>query len=187
MRHNDTSGVMAIEACISLTLFMIIMYALYSMVTLFSAQSIIGHALSESCQSLALENYSASKSDGAWSVSQLPASLVRLFSTSPERDDLFTNDENIGKADDTTVQNLSKTRFAAFLGGDVENADTILRALGVQGGLDGMDFSKTAVKGSDLTMSVTYKIALLIRADAFHLGVYTTTQSVCSRLWGSAD
>ena len=76
MHQDDTSGVMAIEACVSLTFFMIIMYALYSMVTLFSAQSIIGHALSESCQSLALENYSTSKSDGAWSVSQVPVSLV---------------------------------------------------------------------------------------------------------------
>ena len=187
MHQDDTSSVMAIEACVSLTFFMIIMYALYSMVTLFSAQSIIGHALSESCQSLALENYSTSKSDGAWSVSQVPVSLVKLFTTSPERNDLFTTDETIAKTDQNTVQDLSKTRFAAFLGGSEENADAILKALGVQEGLEGMDFSKTGVNGSDLTMSVTYKIALLIRADAFHLGEFTTTQSVCSRLWGSSD
>ena len=35
MHQDDTSGVMAIEACVSLTFFMIIMYALYSMVPCF--------------------------------------------------------------------------------------------------------------------------------------------------------
>lgn len=183
MHRDDTSGVMAIEACIGLTFFMIVMFALFSMVTLFSAQSLIGHALSESCQSLALESYGTDKADGGWSITRIPADLVNLFTTDPQSNGKFTTDENISKADESTVQSLSRARFAAFLGGDEAGADAILKALGVQDGLGGMDFSKTSLDGADLNIRVTYKIELLIRADIFGLGEFTTTQSVCSRLW----
>lgn len=36
---------MALEACISLTLFLIAMMALYSLINMFTAQSMISHAL----------------------------------------------------------------------------------------------------------------------------------------------
>jgi len=50
-------GVMALEACISLTLFLIAMMALYSLINMFTAQSMISHALQQTGQSIALENY----------------------------------------------------------------------------------------------------------------------------------
>ena len=40
-------GVMALEACISLTLFLIAMMALYSLINMFTAQSMISHALQQ--------------------------------------------------------------------------------------------------------------------------------------------
>ena len=48
---------MALEACISLTLFLIAMMALYSLINMFTAQSMISHALQQTGQSIALENY----------------------------------------------------------------------------------------------------------------------------------
>ena len=54
---EEQDGVMALEACISLTLFLIVMLTLYSMLRMFTIQSMISHAAQESCQSMAIENY----------------------------------------------------------------------------------------------------------------------------------
>ena len=48
--HSE-DGAIALEACISLTLFMIVMMSLYSMIAMFTAQSTISHALQQTGQS----------------------------------------------------------------------------------------------------------------------------------------
>ena len=57
---DEQDGAIAIEACISLTLFLIVMIALYSVIQAFTVQSMISHAMQEACQSMALENYNQS-------------------------------------------------------------------------------------------------------------------------------
>lgn len=57
---DEQDGAVAIEACISLTLFLIVMIALYSVIQVFTVQSMISHAMQEACQSMALENYNQS-------------------------------------------------------------------------------------------------------------------------------
>ena len=71
-------GVMALEACISLTLFLIAMVALYSLINMFTAQSMISHALQQTGQSIALENYKNSKTD-VKTLQKLPLSLLQKF------------------------------------------------------------------------------------------------------------
>lgn len=58
---DEQDGAIAIEACISLTLFLIVMIALYSVIQVFTVQSMISHAMQEACQSMALENYNMEK------------------------------------------------------------------------------------------------------------------------------
>jgi len=41
---DEQDGAIAIEACISLTLFLIVMIALYSVIQVFTVQSMISHA-----------------------------------------------------------------------------------------------------------------------------------------------
>ena len=69
-------GVIALEACISLTLFLIVMLALYSLINMFTAQSMIAHALQQTGQSIALENYKNSKSD-VKTMQRLPLALLQ--------------------------------------------------------------------------------------------------------------
>lgn len=69
---------MALEACISLTLFLIAMVALYSLINMFTAQSMISHALQQTGQSIALENYKNSKTD-VKTLQKLPLSLLQKF------------------------------------------------------------------------------------------------------------
>ena len=189
-KNDDTRGIMAVEACFSLTLFLLIMLALYSLLILFMAQNMIGHALTESSQSLALESYGTSQITGSWSLTNLPMGVARLFTSNPDNNQVFFSGERwfdtegMYKADEDAVQEISRTRFAAFLGGGEEDADRILRTLGVKDGLNGMDFSESKLEGSDLTISVSYTVQLRFRLEAFHLGEFDTGQSVCARLWG---
>lgn len=182
LQDEDTRGVMAIEACVGLTLFMMLMFALYSFIVLFMAQSLIGHALTESSQSLALETYGTSKLDKGWNTSAIVVGLAKLVTTDPDSNGTFVSDTK-WTSDPDAVKKMAKQRFAAYLAGGEEDADAMLRTLGVKDGLDGLDFSKTAVSGSDLTISVHYNIGLLVRLDALHLGDFETTQSVCARMW----
>lgn len=182
--QKDTEGVMAIEACLSLTLFMMLMFALYSFITLFMAQSLIGHALTESSQSLAIETYGVTKENVGWNTSAVAVKLTQLITTNPQTAQDFTCDTK-WSSDPAKVKQMARQRFAAYLAGDEEKADALLLALGVENGLDGLDFDGTAVSGSDLTISVHYNVKLMVRLEAFHLGEFDTTQSVCARLWAA--
>lgn len=71
-------GVMALEACISLTLFLIVMLALYSILQMFTAQSMIAHAAQEACQSIALENYNQT-TFATGTLQQVPSWLFTLI------------------------------------------------------------------------------------------------------------
>lgn len=190
-------GMIALEATIGLLLFLMMMLALYSIIPLFMAQSMIGHALSESCQSMALETYVTAKlDDGNLSVSDLPISVVEMISSiggNSQFDDssaAFSTDERWfdlnGKEvpDNALIEKLAKARFCAYFGGGEDKTDEMLKVLGIKNGLDDLDFSGSTFSGSDLVIVLKYKISLKIGLGDF--SQFESSQSVCSRLWGSA-
>lgn len=188
---KEESGILALEATISMTFFIFFMLALYSLTTLFMAQYMIGHALSESCQSLSLETYGTDTLGNKWSLGGVLNRFIQTVAgggsaTGPySSNDMWFKDTYTSSA---KVQEICKSRFAAYIGGGQNpsgKADSILKAIGVKNGLDGMDFSETKLDGSDLTISVTYKIRLIFGVDRLGLGDFDATQSVCSRIWGS--
>lgn len=185
---KEEQGVLALEAVISLTFFVFFMLALYSLITLFMAQYMIGHALSESSQSLSLETYGTNKLGNDWSIGGALNQLVQGIAgggytiTDYSDNSLWFKDTYTSSA---KVQEVCKRRFAAYLGGNEANADSMLKVLGVKSGLDGIDFSDTKLSGNDLTISISYKIQLTFRVDWLKLGEFNAVQSVCSRLWGS--
>lgn len=203
--REECRGAIALEACIGLTVFMMLMLAVYSLVPLFMAQNIISHALLESCQSLAIESYGTSKiDDGKAQISDLHMELLKLFcsaksavtssSIDHERDAHYITDERwfdiIEKeyvvTDYSGVEDVARERFATYLAGGIEAADEMLENLGVVDGLDGVDFTGTKLDGSDLVISIQYTTRLKIRLEMFGFGEFSSVQQVCSRLWGSA-
>lgn len=185
---QEEQGVLALEATISLTFFTFFMLALYSLVTLFMAQYMIGHALSVSSQSLSLETYGTDKLGNDWSIGGGLNQLVQGIAGEGHTITNYSDNSLWFKETYTSserVQSVCRTRFAAYMGGSVENADSILKKIGVVNGLDGMDFSETKLDGSDLIVSVSYKIRLIFGVERLGLGEFNASQSVCSRLWGS--
>ncbi|MGN0706803.1 MAG: TadE/TadG family type IV pilus assembly protein [Faecalibacterium sp.] len=190
--RKKQEGAIALEACISLTLFLIVMITLYSMIRLFTAQSVISHAIQETCQSMALENY-GQNSLATGTLQAIPNALITLITGGFNSDysrpadfslrslfwDVTKTAEQLQSATELTARN----RFAAYLSGSVEEADRLLKNYGVVGGLNGISFSGTNQSGTDLTVQVSYKIRLVFYLEMFHFGEFESTQTVCSRLW----
>ena len=211
-KSDGESGMMAVEAGIGLLLFMMIMLSLYTLIPLFMAQSMIGHALQESCQSIAIETYGTSiLHDGKASVTDLTKGLVELFCDAKsakqvsvydnESDRSYTNDsrwfdpKGALAVNDAAVIEVAKERFATYLAGGTAAADAMLENLGIEDGLDGLDFTGTCLSGSDLTICISYDISMLIKPESNNIGksvktvtdqfgTFNTKQSVCSRIWG---
>lgn len=181
-------GAIALEACIALTLFMIVMMSLYSMIAMFTAQSVISHALQQAGQSVALENYK----NNELSVKTLQAIPLYILqkvtdgigaSSAEEFDAAGGNFTDTVKAESTTVAVIAKKRFTSYLGGNEKNADVLLKSMGVKEGVNGINFTQCTVSGDDVVLKVTYKIRLAFYIEMFHFGEFESTQTVCCRLW----
>ena len=200
-RPDGESGMMAVEAGIGLLVFMIFMLTVYTMTPMFMAQSMIGHALEESAQSLAIETYGTSiLHDDKATVSDLGKGLTELFcnaksalqvsSYDNEPDAAYTTTDRWFdpkgelKVNDEVVIAVVKDRFATYLAGGVTAADRMLETLGIEDGLDGIDFAGTQLDGSDLTICISYKISVMMRQEAANFGTFSSKQSVTSRIWG---
>lgn len=192
---------MALEACISLTLFLIVMLALYSILQMFTAQSMIAHAAQEACQSIALENYNQT-TFATGTLQQVPSWLFTLINGDRSSDyhesadfsletflfkDMKENDAQIAKLETIKLQSQTEKnacrRFAAYLAGNEKKADELLKNYGVVNGLDGISFVGTEKSSTDMTIQVTYTIRLNFYIEMFHFGEFESTQKVCCRLW----
>ena len=188
---DEQDGAIAIEACISLALFLIVMIALYSVIQVFTVQSMISHAMQEACQSMALENYNQSMFKTG-TLQQIPSKVFdwisgghrENFSTSADFSwkGMFSSLQSTTEMEQTETSNAKK-RFAAYLNGGTEDADGLLKNYGVVGGLDGISFAGTEKSGTDMTIQVSYKVRLLFYIEMFHFGEFESTQTVCCRLW----
>ena len=186
------SGVIALEAAMSLPIFLFLMLALYSMTLLFTAQSLIGHTLTQSAQSLSLETYSTDNLGENWGSSGLiTAGLKQLLSLTGFNTDFVSDSRwyKEGYGNKSAVERMCQSRFCSYLAGSEEGADAVLKALGVVDGVNGLDFSDTSLDGRDLTIVVRYKIKLLFGIRAFQMDLFDfdAAQSVCSRLWGDPE
>ncbi len=194
--RDEQDGVIALEACISLTLFLFVMLTLYSLLRMFTVQSMISHAAQEACQSIALENYGQG-SLASNTLQQIPNALLTMITGGSESDfhksanadfsiweKLFTDTTDKEQSIlDTMTQSTARTRFAAYLGGGETQADELLKNYGVVNGLQGISFTGTNKSSTDMTIQVEYRVRLIFYLEAFHFGEFKSTQKVCCRLW----
>ncbi len=184
-------GMVTLEACVALLLFMIIMLLMYGLFPMYMAQSATAHALLQTSQSLALDNYAAKqvgegKILGEDGVKDVMVLLVGDFlNIIPESDSGFaTNKEFTEKTDN--VPEIAKKRFVSYLVGDDSSeaetkADEMLKLLRVEGGLSGLDFSDSKVEGEDLKIILKYKLNYAFELD--ELGKADVYQETSSKLW----
>lgn len=187
-RDCREGGSIALEACLSLTLFLIVMLALYSMICMFTAQSMIAHALQQAGQSIALENYKNSTMD-VDTLQKIPLYLLEQLTDGlgQKSSAILDTDggtfSNSGKVSKFNVKRVAKERVASYLNGSTKEADQFLKDIGIVKGLEGLNFEGTTVSGDDITIQVSYKVRLLFYLEMFDFGEFDSTQKVCCRLW----
>ena len=200
LEKRGCEGMISLETLISLTFFMFFMFFIHSYVLLFMAHNLVGHALVEAGQSLALESYGIAKvNDGKMQVADLARHVVQKLSDSPSdgstgEGDFYThtrwfdgNEGAVGDAFNHSIgtPELVERRFKAYLGGNSGRADEILNALRITN----LSFSESRLDGQDLTMTVSYDIDLMFRVSfgPADLGRYHSKQKTVVRLWGKHE
>lgn len=191
MRTNNDSGLLSLEACISLFLFLFFMLFIYSFFVFFEARNEVSHVLLATASSMSYDKHEHSKADIIEDFKQDYSQLeTMIFDLEKDPNaNGFTNDElwedESGKTDEQFSKDVSeaaKKRFVAYLAdGDEQEANRRLISFHIVDGLDGMDFSKSSIIGSDLHIEVNYRIGF--EFNFFRKEGVPITQSCQSRIW----
>ena len=190
MRKSER-GLLSLEACIAVTIFIFLMLFMYSFFVVFEARNAIGHAVLATANSLALDSYENSRLGEADTVAKLI--FQGLYGISHDADSDFSNanawynDSTISNEDGTTslsddFSDAIKTRFYAYLcAGEDESPESVLKRYHIKGGESGMDFSNSYADSKNLYLSVQYTIEY--EFQVFNLEGLRMEQKACSKLW----
>lgn len=183
-RQSDISGLLSLEACISVLIFMMMMLILAGLFRMFMAQNATAHAVLETAQSLSLDAYAGEKiGNGGWGSESVGDLINGLFGLYYDND--FSSYDNwFGEAADrdADVGEVVKRRFTAYIsGGDENEADELLERLNVVNGLGGIDFTGSRVENGTLYVNVKYKLKYDFQIGG--LGQVDVEQEACAKLW----
>jgi len=186
--YKRERGLLSLEACIAVTIFIFLMLFMYSFFVVFEARNALGHAVLATANSLSLDVYDTALFKGGDASTQVVREIFRQIYGSAGRE----NSEFVSREDWYTVgadgsisgsfEDTVRTRFLAYLGGgDSSRADKILENYHIQNGAEGLDFSASRVDGENLYLSVRYSIEY--EFQVFNLDVLKMEQQACSKLW----
>lgn len=181
--RRKAEGVIAVEACLCLTLFMFFVLFLYSFFSIYEAQSKIQHTLLQAAQSMSLDALAIEKL-GTGNSSLYEVAEVIGFNALNKNPD-FVETTAWYKYNNAAVADTGEDRFVAYLAeGDRELADQILKSYNIKNGLAGLDFSssKKDDKGN-IVLTVNYTVEYFFDFKAFGMNPLELTNSVTSRLW----
>ena len=187
--QKQESGLLSLEACIAVTIFIFLMLFMYSFFVVFEARNAIGHAVLATTDSLALDAYdnNLNREYRTDSINILKSIFSGIYGTAGESSNdfidtrLWFENETSGAAKGY-FQDVLKTRFLAYLtGGNSNQAEDLLKRYHIQNGVAGLDFSNSKSDGTNLYLSVQYTIEY--EFQVFNLKVLRMEQKACSKLW----
>ena len=181
---RDEKGVIALEASVSLTLFIFIVLLLYSFFIIFEAQYSIEHALLESGKSMALESYAISKvieKKDKWYTAGDIGSIIAAMGLGKSAIGNNYSSYTTWYASEELTAEEAKRRVEAYLGGT--EADSYLKRLKVKDGINGLNFAGTKVEGGDLVIKVKFTCNTIFDFPAFELDHIDFSLSVRSAMW----
>jgi len=189
MRRKGASGAITIEACVTVVLFMMLMFILFGFFMIFMAQNAVAHVALVTAQSLAMDAWQVSKlqmngfpPDVGTIISNLVAEGFGQNETNP-----WYMSETEWWKDKVKLENEIANRFLGyFSGGDAILAQRLMKAvrISMNGGADwrlALDFSESKVKNGELYVVVKYKVNYLLQI--WGLDSVDMQQTAAARLW----
>lgn len=170
-------GVLTVEASIVLTLCLLFILFLFSFARVYSAQSVVSHAVLQASDAVALESYLREETLNG-SEADVTELANRLMGTTSITADSYTS---LRSAD---VPKIAKQKFTYAIGKNEAEADAKLKKLGVKDGLSGVDFSasKTNLGDDDVLVYATYTIEM--QFPVFGMDEITVTKAAKSKTFG---
>lgn len=189
---SDEKGLLSLEACVSVTIFLFLMLFLYSFFTIFEARNEIGHVVLSASNSMAVDAFENTKLGNGGNMGQIIYNLYGLAVNSDNDftdyrqwyDDSVEEDNDGNKSLSNTFSEVIKDRFVAYLtSGKSEDANEILKKYKVKDGIDGLDFSGSYIDSSKGDFYLKVKYTLEYDYNPFGLNGLEFEQSACSKLW----
>lgn len=189
---KQEQGVVSLEACIVLPIFIFVLMFFYGFIVFFSGHQVLSHSLLQSAQSLSLDPYATERLDTSWEGMEKGTDLVQALYAEAftSGDDYFSSNEKWYAENNDLMRETVKKRFLGYLVGtgtssEVEQkANNKLEAIGVQNGLSGLDFSETKIEDNVLTITIKYKQEFIF--DFQGLAAFDRQQTISITLWDVA-
>ena len=177
-------GMVTLEACVFLLIFMFIMLFMLGLFQMSMAQGATAHAVMQSSQSLSMDAYSISKLSDAKILDGIGDLLgliaIKLIGNAGDNPNFVTEKKWYGSTD--VSADVLKLRFIGYLsGGDEAAAQSFLKLVRVVDGLDGLDFSETEILNGDLYFRLKYKVQYAFTVGS--IGEIEVKQTAVTRLW----
>lgn len=156
---ENKKGSLVIEASIALTTFMFLILFFISFARIYRAQSVISHACFQTSQTMAVESFTREKVGEAGTLGAITKLADFIASLGGNSSSGATNSyRSYGEVSNLT--SVIKKEFAYSIAASEEEADAKLKKLGVKDGLNGINFSESSIKSSDIMISVKYTLKL---------------------------
>lgn len=187
---KNEKGLLSLEACIAVTIFIFLMLFLYSFFVVFEVRNEMGHVTLATANSMSLDAYENDILGESDTIGQIFYNVYGQATNSQNDftdfrkwyDDSTVTDENGNVTLSAEFAGVVKARFIAYLtSGDADKAEEILKRYHVVNGVDGLDFSGSHISDGKLYLSVKYEIEY--EFNVFNLGSNKFEHKACSKLW----
>lgn len=170
-------GVLTVEASIVLTLCILFILFLFSFARVYSAQSMVSHAVLQSADAIALESHLREETLTG-SEADVTELANRFMGTTSISADNYTS---LRSAD---VPKIAKEKFVYAIGKNETEADEKLKRLGVKNGLAGVDFSASKIDlgNDDVIVYANYTIEM--QFSVFGMNEIPVTKAAKSKTFG---
>lgn len=190
---KNEHGVVSLEACIVLPIFIFVLMFFYGLMVFFSGHQLLSHSLIQSAESLSLDPYATERLNISWDEMEGGKDLVQAMYADAfsSQDPYFSSNEKwYAENSDLLIPTVRK-RFLGYLVGsgtssEVEKAaDEKLKTIGVQNGLSGLDFSETKVEDGVLTITIKYRQEFVFNFQG--LAAFDRQQTITITLWDAVE
>ncbi len=190
---KNEHGAVSLEACIVLPIFIFVLMFFYGLMVFFSGHQLLSHSLIQSAESLSLDPYATEQLKISWDEMEGGEDLVQAMYADAftSQDPYFSSNEKWYAENSDLLIPTVRSRFLAYFVGsgtssEMEKAaDERLKTIGVQGGLDGLDFSGTKIEGNTLTIVIKYKQEFVFNFQG--LAAFDRQQSITITLWDAVE
>ena len=177
---EEQSGVLTIDATLSLCMVMMVVMFIINMGQIYQAQNVIYHTMLQETKAMSVYSYKDQLS--VTETETLVNNILELFNG---------KEENTGVAfktawNDKDIKHAAELLFPEYLAGAGDDcgtkADEILKQYGLENGMDDLDFSGSKINDDgDIEIHAKYKVQLIW--PLFGIEELELKQSTLARKW----